>query len=108
MSKEAFIATAWDLAGRKVAKAQLLGDIYETACGSIGLPVPPDAPAVSMFRLVIGEARGLIRQRDAIEAMADTLLSDSSGFTQGYFSAQIIIQREFIFSSLYKSFCFNA
>lgn len=80
LSKEAFIATAWDLAGRKVAKAQLLGDIYETACGSIGLPVPPDAPAVSMFRLVIGEARGLIRQRDAIEAMADTLLLDSSDY----------------------------
>lgn len=70
LSKEAFIAAAWDVVGRKVAKAQLLGDIYETARSSIGLPVPPDAPAVSMFRLVIGEARGLIQQRDAIEADA--------------------------------------
>ena len=59
LSKEAFIAAAWDVVGRKVAKAQLLGDIYETARSSIGLPVPPDAPAVSMFRLVIGEVRGL-------------------------------------------------
>lgn len=78
LSKEAFIAAAWDVVGRKVAKAQLLGDIYETARISIGLPVPPDAPAVSMFRLVIGEVRGLIRQRDAIEATADALLTDSS------------------------------
>ncbi|SDA28109.1 Transposase, partial [Methylobacterium sp. UNC378MF] len=80
LSKEAFIAAAWDVVGRKVAKAQLLGDIYETARSSIGLPVPPDAPAVSMFRLVIGEARGLIQQRDAIEATADALLTDSSDY----------------------------
>lgn len=80
LSKEAFIAAAWDVVGRKVAKAQLLGDIYETARSSIGLPVPPDAPAVSMFRLVIGEVRGLIQQRDAIEATADALLTGSSDY----------------------------
>ena len=33
-----------------------------------------------MFRLVIGEVRGLIRQRDAIEAAADTLLSASADY----------------------------
>ena len=33
-----------------------------------------------MFRLVIGEVRGLIRQRDAIEAAANTLLSDSTDY----------------------------
>lgn len=80
LSKEAFVAAAWDVVGRKVANAQLLGDIYETARSSIGLPVPPDAPAVSMFRLVIGEVRGLIRQRDAIEAAADALLTDNSDY----------------------------
>jgi len=31
LSKAIFIATAWDWVGRKIAKAQLLGDIYETA-----------------------------------------------------------------------------
>ncbi len=66
--------------GARSPKAQLLGDIYETARSSIGLPVPPDAPAVSMFRLVIGEVRGLIRQRDAIEAAADALLSESADY----------------------------
>jgi hypothetical protein len=57
LSKGSFVADAWDLAGRKVAKERLLGDIYETAQTSIALPVPPDAPAVTMFRLVIAEAR---------------------------------------------------
>ena len=80
LSKEAFVAAAWDVVGRKVAKQRLLGDIYETAQASIGLPIPPDAPAVRMFRLVIAEARSLIRQRDAIEAIADELLGGSSDY----------------------------
>ncbi|KAB7783835.1 Mobile element protein [Methylorubrum populi] len=80
LSKEAFVAAAWDVVGRKVAKAPVLGDIYETTRSKIGLPVPPDAPAVVMFRLVIGEARGLIRQSDAIEVAAYTLLSESADY----------------------------
>src|SRR3954471_22895374 len=44
LSKEAFIAAAWSVVGRKVAKERLLGDIYETARASIGLPIPIDAP----------------------------------------------------------------
>ena len=79
-SKEAFIAAAWDVVGRKVAKERVLADIYETARSSIGLPVPPDAPAVRMFRLVIAEARSLIRQRDEIEHMADALLNGSEDY----------------------------
>src|SRR3954471_3776060 len=70
LSKEAFIAAAWSVVGRKVAKERLLGDIYEAARASIGLPIPIDAPAVRLFRLVIAEARSLIEQRNALEAMA--------------------------------------
>lgn len=80
LSKEAFIAAAWDVAGRKVAKARLLGDIYETARTSIALPISPDAPAIAMFRLVIAEARHLIRQRDVIETMAGELLGEHADF----------------------------
>lgn len=80
LSKEAFIAAAWDVAGRKVAKARLLGDIYETARTSIALPIAPDAPAIAMFRLVIAEARHLIRQRDAIERLADKLLGEHADY----------------------------
>jgi transposase len=42
--------------------------------------VPPDAPAVRMFRLVMAEARSLIRQRDEIEHMADALLHGSEDY----------------------------
>ena len=74
LGKEAFVEAAWGVAGRKVSKARLLGDIHETARTSIALPIAPDAPAIAMFRLVIAEARHLIRQRDAIERMAIELL----------------------------------
>jgi transposase len=57
-----------------------LADIYETAKSSIGLPVPPDAPAVRMFRLVIAQARSLLRQREEIEHMADALLNGSEDY----------------------------
>lgn len=79
-SKEAFIDAAWDVVGKKVSKARLLGDIYETACSSIGLPVPIDSSAISMFRMVIAEGRSLIRQRDAIEEQADTALSRNADY----------------------------
>ena len=80
LSKEAFIGAAWDVVGRKVAKERVLADIYETAKSSIGLPVPPDAPAVRMFRLVIAQARSLLRQREEIEHMADALLNGSEDY----------------------------
>lgn len=80
LGKEAFIEAAWEIVGRKVAKAQLLGDIYETAVTSIGLPVPVDAMAIRMFRIVVAEARNLIRQRDEIEAMADGHLRENHDY----------------------------
>jgi hypothetical protein len=51
------VEAAWDVVGRKVSKERLLADIYETARTSIGLPLPIDAPAIRMFRMVIAEAR---------------------------------------------------
>lgn len=69
-----FVEAAWPVIGRKVAKARLLNDIYQTACSSIGLPVELDSPAIAMFRMVIAEGRSLIRQRDMIEAQAHALL----------------------------------
>jgi transposase len=63
-----------------VSKERLLSDIYETARTSIGLPLPPDAAAITMFRMVIAEARSLIRQRDEIEALADSLLKGNPDY----------------------------
>ena len=76
LKKEAFIEAAWNVIGRKVSKRRLLSDIYETASESIGLPVDLGSDAVAMFRMVLAEGRGLIRQRDEIETRADATLSD--------------------------------
>ena len=76
MGMDAFTTDAWDVVGRKVAKERLLADIYETAKSSVGLSVAPDSDAISMFRLVLGEGRSLIAQRNQIEARAVALLKD--------------------------------
>ena len=80
LPKEAFINTAWSIVGRRIDKERLLSDIYETARASIGLPLPADVPAIRMFRMLIAEARNLIRQRGEIERMVDDLLSDSADY----------------------------
>ncbi|API59201.1 IS110 family transposase (plasmid) [Tardibacter chloracetimidivorans] len=80
LGKEAFTREAWGLVGRKVSKARLLNDIYETACASVALPVDEDSIAIAMFRMVIAQARSLIRQRDEIERTAHALLSDNRDY----------------------------
>ena len=75
MSKEEFIAAAWDVVGRKVSKEHLLSDIYETARTSVGLPVEETSEAIRMFRMVLAEGRSLIKQRQEIEHRAVDLLS---------------------------------
>ena len=77
---EAFVAGAWDVVGRKVSKTQILMDIYETARTSIGLPFAAGNRAIGMFRMVIAEARSLIRQRNEIETQADELLRHSKDY----------------------------
>ena len=76
MDKESFIQAAWPLIGRRVSKAALLADIYETSRTSVGLPVAPDSEAIRMFRLVLAQGRSLIQSRNAIEARAVELLGD--------------------------------
>jgi transposase len=76
MDREAFVADAWQVVGRKVSKERLLSDIYATAVSSVGLPVHADSDAVRMFRLVLAEGRSLVRQRNEIEARAVELLSE--------------------------------
>ncbi len=68
------------MVGRKVSEARLLGDIYETAASSIGLPVALDSAAISMFRIVIAEGRSRVRQRDLIEAQAHAALASNPDY----------------------------
>jgi hypothetical protein len=76
MDKDAFVAAAWPVIGRRVSKAALLANIYETSKTSVGLPVAPDSDAIRMFRLVLAHGRSLIQQRNAIEERAAELLGD--------------------------------
>jgi transposase len=55
----------------------LLTDIYQTAKASVGLPVDPGSDAITMFRLVRAEGRGLIAQRKEIGGRAIALLKDN-------------------------------
>jgi transposase len=78
LDREAFSAAAWPLIGRKVSKARLINDIYETACASVALPVPEESAAITMFRMVIAQGRSLIHQRDEIERLAHTILAEQA------------------------------
>ena len=80
LDRESFMSEAWPLIGRKVSKARLLNDIYETACASTALPVAEGSAAITMFRMVLAEARSLIRQRDQIEDLAHAMLADHADY----------------------------
>jgi len=75
IGREAFTEQAWPLIGRKVSKARVVNDIYETACASIALPIDVESTAVTMFRMVIAQARTLIQQRNEIEHIAHDRLA---------------------------------
>jgi hypothetical protein len=69
LGQEAFTREAWSLVGRKVSKARLINDIYETACASVALPVDED-PSRSPCSAWSSLKPSLIRQRDEIERTA--------------------------------------
>ena len=59
-TKTAFVAAARaQVTGRKVDKTRWFADFYETACGSVGLPVADTSETIRMFRVVLEEYRGL-------------------------------------------------
>lgn len=80
MSQAAFIADAWEVVGRKVSKERFLADIYQTAKSSVGLPIAQDSDAARMFRLVLGEGRSLIAQRNEIEDRTVELLKTNDDY----------------------------
>jgi hypothetical protein len=80
IGRKAFAEQAWPLIGRKVSKARVVNDIYETACASIALPIEEDSTAVAMFRMVIAQARTLIQQRNEIERIAHEALATNSDY----------------------------
>ena len=77
LSLEQFTAHAWNLVGRRVAKAKLLAEIYATAQRSVGVPVDLESSAVAMLRLVLEEYLGLSHMRQIIAQRAAAILADS-------------------------------
>ncbi|WP_262267774.1 IS110 family transposase [Microvirga yunnanensis] len=74
LERESFIQAAWPLVGSLVSKARLLNDVYETARSSTALPVAEESAAITMFRMVLAQARSLIHQRKQIEELAHAML----------------------------------
>ena len=75
-----FVSRAWNLVGRKRAKAQFLQGLYETAQSSMGLPIPTDSPALEAFKLQIQRYLTLTEQRLELEALATRRLKDNQDF----------------------------
>src|SRR5690606_35701953 len=80
LSKEEFVKAAWGVVGRKDSRTQILTASHEAASTSRGRPLPLAAPALRVCRMVVAEARSLIRQRNEIEAQADELLRHSQDY----------------------------
>ena len=80
MDREAFIAEAWDLVGRKVSKRAKLEEIYTLANESIGLPVALDSAAMEAFRLQLARYLELNQQRDQLDCRAQELLAGNVDF----------------------------
>jgi hypothetical protein len=58
----------------------LLKDIYETARTTTALPVADGSAVVTMFRIILTEARSLIWQRGQIEELAHAILGDHTDY----------------------------
>lgn len=80
MDREAFIAAAWDVVGRKVQKQRFLEELYETASSSIGLPIQADSLATETFRLQLKRYLELTEQRQHLEAQANDQLGEHLDF----------------------------
>jgi len=80
LDREAFIAEAWDLVGRKVSKRAKLEEIYTLASESIGLPISLDSLAIETYRLQLARYLALNQQRAQLEARAQELLSNNADF----------------------------
>lgn len=80
LDREAFIAEAWDLVGRKVSKRAKLEEMYALASDSIGLPVALDSPAIETFRLQLTRYLELNRQREHLDRRAQELLAENADF----------------------------
>jgi len=80
LDREAFIAEAWNVVGKKVNKRAKLEEIYDLAACSIGLPVALDSPAVETFRLQLERYAELNERRTWLERRSQEVLASNPDF----------------------------
>lgn len=80
LTREAFVAAAWDLVGRKVNKRAQLEELYEISQRSIGLPVREDSLAIESFRLQLSRYQAFNEHRAALEQRAHELLQPRTDY----------------------------
>ena len=80
LGREAFIAEAWPLIGRKVSKRSKLEEIYELAKETIALPMALESIAVQAFQLQLMRYRSLNERRKQLETWAQEALSTNRDF----------------------------
>ncbi len=79
LDKEEFIKQGTLILRTKKTKDTLLGDFYECARESIGVPIALDSQAISMFRLILSEHLELAQKRLDLEKKAhETLIQNPS------------------------------
>lgn len=80
LSQPQFVASVWELMGRRVHKRAKIEEIYGLAARSIALPIEEDSPAVGTFRLQLDRYLRLCQARQALEIQADELLASRTDY----------------------------
>ncbi len=82
ISKKDFIEKGLLIKGKKNFKQQWLGEFYDIANKSIGLPVSSNSVTIQMFRAVLKEYLDLCKLRDMIEEQSIDLLTSSTDYVR--------------------------
>lgn len=80
LTREQFVAAAWDVVGRKVDKRAKLEEMWEMAGATVALPHDPDSIAVETFRITLRRYQELNCLRAELEARAERALATNADF----------------------------
>ncbi len=78
--KDDFIEQAAKLLPSKHSKRAMLDSFYEAAANSVGIRVPADSHAVSMFRLTLKQHLDLCAKRAELEELSHSILKENVNY----------------------------
>lgn len=79
-SKRSFVKKFTASGGHVTTRQRLVGQYYESAKESVGIPVAADSQTVQMFQLVIGQYIELTKLRRKLEVLIHTQLEDNDDY----------------------------